>query len=44
MIVNDRITGLYQFPGYGNGELLDAIARGARQDGIPVIKKETESL
>lgn len=44
MIVNDRITAYINSLDMGNGELLDAIARGARQDGIPVIKKETESL
>ena len=44
MIVNDRITAYINSLDMGNGELLDAIAREARRDGIPVIKKETESL
>ena len=44
MIVNDRITAYINSLDMGNGELLEAIARGARQVGVPVIKKETESL
>ena len=44
MIVNPRITDYIHSLNSGNGALCDRIAREARAAGIPIIKKETESL
>ncbi|MFR5602096.1 MAG: O-methyltransferase [Lachnospiraceae bacterium] len=44
MIVNPRITDYIHSLDSGNGAVCDEIAREARKSGIPIIKKETESL
>lgn len=44
MIVNPRITDYICSLETGDGELLDAIAREARENRIPVIRQETASL
>lgn len=44
MIVNDRITAYLNSLDMGNGDFLDGLAVKARAEGIPIIRRETESL